>query len=55
MTGVQTCALPIFNAALHACDYAYVMETGRITMSGTGEALLADQRVRDAYLGSTAR
>ena len=43
------------NAALRCADQAYVMETGRITMSGTGEALLADQRVRDAYLGSTAR
>jgi len=43
------------NAALRCADQAYVLETGRITMTGTGEALLADQRVRDAYLGSTAR
>ena len=43
------------NAALRCADQAYVLETGRITMSGTGEALLNDQRVRDAYLGSTAR
>ena len=43
------------NAALRCADQAYVLETGRITMSGSGEALLADQRVRDAYLGSTAR
>jgi len=43
------------NAALRCADQAYVLETGRITMSGTGESLLADQRVRDAYLGSTAR
>ena len=43
------------NAALRCADQAYVLETGRITMSGTGEELLADQRVRDAYLGSTAR
>ena len=43
------------NAALRCADQAYVLETGRITISGTGEALLADQRVRDAYLGSTAR
>ena len=43
------------NAALRCADQAYVLETGRITMSGTGASLLADQRVRDAYLGSTAR
>ena len=43
------------NAALRCADQAYVLETGRITMQGTGEELLADQRVRDAYLGSTAR
>ena len=43
------------NAALRCADQAYVLETGRITMSGTGAQLLADQRVRDAYLGSTAR
>ena len=43
------------NAALRCADQAYVLETGSITMSGTGADLLADQRVRDAYLGSTAR
>ena len=43
------------NAALRCADQAYVLETGRITMHGTGTELLADQRVRDAYLGSTAR
>ena len=43
------------NAALRCADQAYVLETGRITMQGTGKELLADQRVRDAYLGSTAR
>ena len=41
------------NAALHACDYAYVMETGRITMSGTGEELLASEAIQEAYLGKT--
>ena len=45
----------IANAALRCADQAYVLETGRITMSGTGAQLLADQRVRDAYLGSAAR
>ena len=39
------------NAALHACDYAYVMETGRITTSGTGEELLASEAIQEAYLG----
>ena len=39
------------NAALHACDWAYVMETGRITMAGTGEELLASKAIQEAYLG----
>ncbi len=41
------------NAALHACDYAYVMETGNITTSGTGEELLASEAIQEAYLGKT--
>ena len=41
------------NAALHACDYAYVMETGRITTSGTGDELLASEAIQEAYLGKT--
>ena len=43
------------NAALHACDYAYVMETGRITTSGTGDELLASEASQEAYLGKTNR
>ncbi|MBR2822620.1 MAG: ABC transporter ATP-binding protein [Clostridia bacterium] len=43
------------NAALHACDYAYVLETGRITMSGTGEELLASSAIQKAYLGERAK
>jgi len=43
------------NAALHACDDAYVMETGRITMSGTGEELLSSAAIQEAYLGKTSR
>ena len=43
------------NAALHTCDYAYVMETGRITTSGTGEELLASEAIQEAYLGKTSR
>ncbi len=42
------------NAALHACDFAYVMETGRITMSGTGEELLASEAIQEAYLGKNS-
>ena len=40
------------NAALRCADYAFVMETGRITMNGTGTALLANEQVKAAYLGS---
>uniref|UniRef100_A0A832EB01 ABC transporter ATP-binding protein n=1 Tax=Desulfacinum infernum TaxID=35837 RepID=A0A832EB01_9BACT len=38
-------------AALHVAHYAYVLETGRITLEGTGTDLLQDERVRKAYLG----
>lgn len=38
-------------AALKIAHYAYVLETGRITLHGTGQKLLADQRVIQAYLG----
>ena len=40
------------NLALRLADRAYVMETGRITMSGSGAQLLADERVRESYLGA---
>ncbi len=39
------------RAALAIADRGYVIETGEITSSGTGAALLADDRVRAAYLG----
>ena len=39
------------RAALAIADRAYVLETGLVTMSGTGPELLADERVRAAYLG----
>lgn len=39
------------KAALDISDYAYVLETGVITMAGPGKALLNDERVQAAYLG----
>lgn len=38
-------------AALKVAHYAYVLETGVVTLQGTGEELIADERVRAAYLG----
>jgi branched-chain amino acid transport system ATP-binding protein len=48
-----TCVLVEQNVAvsLKLAAHAYVLENGRITLSGPGEALLADDRVRRAYLG----
>ena len=37
--------------SLRISDQAYVLENGRIVMSGAGEQLLHDERVRQAYLG----
>jgi branched-chain amino acid transport system ATP-binding protein len=39
------------KAALSVADTGYVMETGAISFSGSGKELLADDRVRRAYLG----
>lgn len=39
------------NIALQLADYAYVLETGSITIEGEAKALLTDDRVRKAYLG----
>ncbi len=39
------------NMALKVADYAYVLETGRITNEGTGKELLADEKIKEAYLG----
>ena len=39
------------NMALHIADIGYVLETGRITMSGPGDELLANEDVKRAYLG----
>ncbi|KFC66856.1 ABC transporter related protein [Bosea sp. LC85] len=40
------------NLALGVADRAYVIETGTITLEGTGAELLRDERVRSAYLGA---
>ena len=48
-----TCVLVEQNVAvsLRLASKAYVLENGRVTLSGTGNELLADDRVRKAYLG----
>ena len=48
-----TCVLVEQNVAvsLKLASHAYVLENGRVTLSGSGEELLADDRVRQAYLG----
>ena len=43
------------NMALKIAHTGYVVETGHITMCGTGAELLADERVKEAYLGKTKR
>jgi len=49
----MTCLLVEQNVALSLkiASRAYVLENGRVTLSGTGTELLADDRVRSAYLG----
>jgi len=37
--------------ALASCNYGYVLESGRLVLEGTHEALLADEKVKRAYLG----
>lgn len=43
------------NKALKVADYGYVLETGNIKMEGKGLDLLQDERVKDAYLGTTKK
>ena len=40
------------NMALRIADVGYVLETGKITMTGTGKELLTDPAVKAAYLGT---
>ena len=39
------------RSTLEISDIAHVLENGRITMTGSGQDLLADPRIRQAYLG----
>ncbi|MGM9973626.1 MAG: ABC transporter ATP-binding protein [Clostridiaceae bacterium] len=41
------------NMALQVANTAYVLETGHITITGTGAELLADERIKEAYLGKS--
>ena len=41
------------NMALQTADFAYVLETGVITKVGTGAELLADESIKEAYLGKS--
>lgn len=41
------------NMALQVANTAYVLETGKITLTGTGAELLADERIKEAYLGKS--
>jgi branched-chain amino acid transport system ATP-binding protein len=37
--------------AVQSCDFGYVLETGRVVLEGSNQSLLADDRIRKAYLG----
>lgn len=41
------------NMALKIANFGYVMETGRISLSGTGQELLANEQVKELYLGKS--
>ncbi len=43
------------NKALKIADIGYVLETGTITMEGKGSDLLQDERVKEAYLGTSKK
>jgi branched-chain amino acid transport system ATP-binding protein len=37
--------------AVQSCDFGYVLEAGRVVLEGTHQTLLADDRIRNVYLG----
>jgi branched-chain amino acid transport system ATP-binding protein len=41
-------------SALEMCDYAYLLETGSVALSGTGQALIGNRHVQSTYLGGEA-
>ncbi len=43
------------NMALKVADRAYVLETGRVTKTGTGAELLEDDSIKEAYLGKKTK
>lgn len=43
------------RAALKISDYAYVLESGRVVLSNSGQHLLDDPRFQEAYLGTTRK
>lgn len=43
------------NKALKVADYGYVLETGNITMEGKGLELLQNEKIKDAYLGTSKK
>jgi branched-chain amino acid transport system ATP-binding protein len=42
-------------AALRIANYGYVLETGSILLEGTGEELINNSCVREAYLGEVIK
>ena len=43
------------NMALNIADLAYVLETGTIALSGTGKELMANEKVKELYLGKCGK
>ena len=43
------------NAAFKIADRGYVLQTGNVTMTGTGMELLNDESIKEAYLGKEVK